>query len=209
MVCQPPCAGPRARDMEEATRRVTHPAEAFGVQRGWTRREIQEFVKKVQTRVMWRVGRSSGQQDSECVPRVRSVARRGSARGRGPLGDSAGMTPHMGAILRGSPRLLLARLSHEILNMRSANLLAGVATLVGGGFIVYPVVAIVRGTFYDADDGPLDRATQPLGLLAFDGLDDPPLPFYSRRGASVGDRPNDLRACGPAFLRWSYAQARP
>ena len=42
------------------------------------------------------------------------------------------------------------------------NLLRGVATLVGGGFIVYAAVAIVRGTYYDSDDGPLDRATQPL-----------------------------------------------
>jgi hypothetical protein len=48
--------------------------------------------------------------------------------------------------------------------MGSENLLAGVATLVGGGFIVYPVVAIVRGTFYDSDDGPIDRATQPLAF---------------------------------------------
>ncbi len=48
--------------------------------------------------------------------------------------------------------------------MGSANLLAGVATLVGGGFIVYAGVAIVRGTFYDSDDGPLDRATQPLAF---------------------------------------------
>ena len=36
----------------------------------------------------------------------------------------------------GSPRLLLACLSHEIQNMGSENLLAGVPTLVGGGFIV-------------------------------------------------------------------------
>jgi hypothetical protein len=46
----------------------------------------------------------------------------------------------------------------------SANLLRAVATLVGGGFIVYAAVAIVRGTFYDSDDGPLDRATQPLAF---------------------------------------------
>ena len=48
--------------------------------------------------------------------------------------------------------------------MGSANLLAGVATLVGGGFIVYAVVAIARGTFYDSDDGPLDQATQPVAF---------------------------------------------
>ena len=33
-----------------------------------------------------------------------------------------------------------------------------------GGFVVYPVVAIVRGTFYDSDDGPIDLATQPLAF---------------------------------------------
>ena len=48
--------------------------------------------------------------------------------------------------------------------MGSDNLLHAVATLVGGGFIVNAAVAIVRGTFYDADDGPLDRATQPLAF---------------------------------------------
>ena len=48
--------------------------------------------------------------------------------------------------------------------MASENLLRGVATLVGGGFIVYAAVAIVRGTYYDSDDGPLDRATQPLAF---------------------------------------------
>jgi spore maturation protein SpmA len=48
--------------------------------------------------------------------------------------------------------------------MGSENLLRGVATLVGGGFIVYAAVAIVRGTFYDSDEGPLDRATQPLAF---------------------------------------------
>jgi hypothetical protein len=44
------------------------------------------------------------------------------------------------------------------------NLLRAVATVVGGGFIVYAAVAILRGTFYDSDDGPLDRATQPLAF---------------------------------------------
>jgi hypothetical protein len=48
--------------------------------------------------------------------------------------------------------------------MGSENLLRGGATLLGGGFIVYAAVAIVRGTFYDSDDGPLDRATQPLAF---------------------------------------------
>jgi hypothetical protein len=48
--------------------------------------------------------------------------------------------------------------------MGSENLLAGVATLVGGGSIVYAVATIVRGTFYDADDGPLERTTQPMAF---------------------------------------------
>jgi hypothetical protein len=48
--------------------------------------------------------------------------------------------------------------------MGSEHLLRGVATVVGGGFIVYAAVAILRGTFYDSDDGPLDRATQPLAF---------------------------------------------
>ena len=59
--------------------------------------------------------------------------------------------------------------------MASENLLRGVATLVGGGFIVYAAVAIVRGTYYDSDDGPLDRATEPLtfwlSVLASDTVD--------------------------------------
>ena len=46
--------------------------------------------------------------------------------------------------------------------MGSEDLLRAVATLVGGGFIVYPAIAIVRGTFYDSDDGPIARAKQPL-----------------------------------------------
>ena len=43
-------------------------------------------------------------------------------------------------------------------------MLRAVATVVGGGFIVYAAVAILRGTFYDSDDGPLDRATQPVAF---------------------------------------------
>lgn len=44
------------------------------------------------------------------------------------------------------------------------NLLRGVATLIGGGFIIYALVAVVRGTFYDSDDGPIDRSTQPVAF---------------------------------------------
>jgi hypothetical protein len=46
--------------------------------------------------------------------------------------------------------------------MGCEHLLGGMATLVGGGFMVYAAVAIVGGTFYDSDDGPIDQATQPL-----------------------------------------------
>ncbi len=48
--------------------------------------------------------------------------------------------------------------------MGSEHLLRGVATLVGGGFIVYAAVATMRGTFYDSDDGPIDQATHPLAF---------------------------------------------
>ena len=48
--------------------------------------------------------------------------------------------------------------------MGTEGLLRAVATLVGGGFIVYAGVATMRGTFYDSDDGPIDRATQPLAF---------------------------------------------
>lgn len=44
------------------------------------------------------------------------------------------------------------------------DLLRGVATVVGGGFIVYALVAVVRGTFYDSDDGLVDRSTQPVSF---------------------------------------------
>jgi hypothetical protein len=44
------------------------------------------------------------------------------------------------------------------------NLLRGIATLVGGGFIVYALVAAMRGTFYDSDDGVIDRSTQPVAF---------------------------------------------
>jgi hypothetical protein len=46
----------------------------------------------------------------------------------------------------------------------SEGLLRGVATLVGGGFILYAAVSIVRGTFHDSDDGPIDQATRPLAF---------------------------------------------
>jgi hypothetical protein len=44
------------------------------------------------------------------------------------------------------------------------NLLRGVATLIGGGFVVYALVAVMRGTFYDSDDGPIDPSTQPVAF---------------------------------------------
>jgi hypothetical protein len=37
-----------------------------------------------------------------------------------------------------------------------------VATLIGGGFLCYAAMAIMRGTLYDVDDGRIDRATRPV-----------------------------------------------
>ena len=48
--------------------------------------------------------------------------------------------------------------------MGCEHLLGGAASLVGGCFMVYAAVAILGGTFYDSDDGPIDRATQPLAF---------------------------------------------
>ena len=43
------------------------------------------------------------------------------------------------------------------------------ATLIGGGFLAYAAIAVVRGTLYDVDDGHVDRATRPVTfwLLVF------------------------------------------
>jgi len=37
-----------------------------------------------------------------------------------------------------------------------------IATLVGGGFLLYTAAAVLRGTLYDVDDGPVDRAARPM-----------------------------------------------
>jgi hypothetical protein len=37
-----------------------------------------------------------------------------------------------------------------------------IATLIGGGFLVYAVLAVVRGTLYDVDDGHVDRSARPV-----------------------------------------------
>jgi len=44
-----------------------------------------------------------------------------------------------------------------------------IATLIGGGFLIYAAVAILRGTLYDVDDGRVDRAARPVTfwLLVF------------------------------------------
>ena len=95
--------------------------------------------------------------------------------------------------------------------MGSENLLRGVATLVGGGFIVYAAVAIVRGTSYDSDDGPLDRATQRGGALAF-WLSVVATTLLGLFILGVGHRwaigTNDLRACRPAVLSGRKKLAR-
>jgi len=44
-----------------------------------------------------------------------------------------------------------------------------IATLIGGAFLVYAAVAVVRGTLYDVDDGRVDRVARPVTfwLLVF------------------------------------------
>jgi hypothetical protein len=44
-----------------------------------------------------------------------------------------------------------------------------IATLIGGGFLIYAAVAVLRGTLYDVDDGRVDRAARPVTfwLLVF------------------------------------------
>jgi hypothetical protein len=44
-----------------------------------------------------------------------------------------------------------------------------IATLIGGGFLVFAAVAVFRGTLYDVDDGRVDRAARPVTfwLLVF------------------------------------------
>ena len=44
-----------------------------------------------------------------------------------------------------------------------------IATLIGGGFLLYAAVAILRGAVYDVEDGRVDRPTRPITfwLLVF------------------------------------------
>jgi hypothetical protein len=44
-----------------------------------------------------------------------------------------------------------------------------IATMVGGGFLVYAAVVVLRGTLYDVDDGRVTRAARPVAfwLLVF------------------------------------------
>jgi hypothetical protein len=37
-----------------------------------------------------------------------------------------------------------------------------IATLIGGGFLMYAAVAVLRGTVYDVEDGRVDRPTRPI-----------------------------------------------
>ena len=37
-----------------------------------------------------------------------------------------------------------------------------IATLIGVGFLVYAVLAVVRGTLHDVDDGRVDRSARPV-----------------------------------------------
>ena len=44
-----------------------------------------------------------------------------------------------------------------------------IATLVGGGFLVYAAVSVLKGSLYDVDDGHVDRTSRPVTfwLLVF------------------------------------------
>ena len=44
-----------------------------------------------------------------------------------------------------------------------------IATLIGGGFLVYAAMAVLRGNLYDVDDGHVDRDARPVTfwLLVF------------------------------------------
>jgi len=44
-----------------------------------------------------------------------------------------------------------------------------IATLIGGGVLIYVVVAVFRGTLYDVEDGRVDRPARPITfwLLVF------------------------------------------
>ena len=48
--------------------------------------------------------------------------------------------------------------------MGTADGLRAIATLIGGGFVAYAVVAVFRGTLYDADEGRIDLAARPLAF---------------------------------------------
>ncbi len=37
-----------------------------------------------------------------------------------------------------------------------------IATLIGGGFLGYALLAVVRGTLYDVEDGRVDRSARPV-----------------------------------------------
>ena len=42
--------------------------------------------------------------------------------------------------------------------------LRAVSTIIGGGFVLYALVAAVRGSLYDADEGWIDRARRPVAF---------------------------------------------
>jgi hypothetical protein len=37
-----------------------------------------------------------------------------------------------------------------------------IATVIGGGFLIYAAIAVFNGTLYDADEGRVDRAARPV-----------------------------------------------
>lgn len=48
----------------------------------------------------------------------------------------------------------------------SEPVLRGVCTLAGGGFLLYSLISAVTGSFYDSDDGWIERAKRPVAFWA-------------------------------------------
>ena len=48
--------------------------------------------------------------------------------------------------------------------MGTADGLRVVATVIGGGFVAFAALAVLRGTLYDADEGRIDLAARPLAF---------------------------------------------
>ena len=71
-----------------------------------------------------------------------------------------------------------------------------VATIVGGGFVVYAIAGMVRGTLYDSDEGWIDQAGTTSGFLALGARNDPARTLYPGRGLAVAGRARGVRIDG-------------